>query len=173
MRLARAARRLPVACAASFIGTLPFALLNYWLVKNWPTYVSPAVADRLYLLRMLALILWEAPLATAAATRYLGQSMFFTNPTARRIASDVKRSLPQLILYQVLLRGLWILPAVLFDWSIILVFLWLIPLLVYPYLNEVILLEQNPISARSGRITTWRAARCCMADRAGACSFAG
>jgi hypothetical protein len=154
LRLARA-EALPWL-AASVVGTLPFAVLNYWLLANWPTFGHTTAANELYLLRMTALIVWELPLATAAATMYLGQSMFFTQPNARRIAGDVYRTLPQLILFQVVLRGLWILPALLADWSIVLVLLWLIPYLFFPYLNEVILLERNPLAARNGRITTWR-----------------
>jgi hypothetical protein len=156
LRLARA-EALPWL-AASIIGTLPFALLNYWLLENWPTYDygRPDAAGGVYILRLVGLTLWELPLATAAATTYLGQSMFFTKPTARRIAGDVYRAMPQLSLFQVVLRGLWILPALMADWSVVLMLLWLVPYLLYPYLNEVILLERNPLAARHGRITTWR-----------------
>ena len=57
------------------------------------------------------------------------------------------RALPQLFLFQVLLRALFI-PLVL---------TWFVPFAVWPYLNEVILLERNPLRRhRRGQMTTFR-----------------
>ena len=80
-----------------------------------------------YMLLMVLLVVWEIPLITAPMTLYLGQATFQERPAARQIAWEFLGSLGQLILYQVLLR---------------------VPLLAWPYLNEVILLERNPMIAR-------------------------
>ena len=146
----------------SMIGAVPFALLNAWLLSLFgPTYTF-AGADVVmhvsnpaeYIYRLVILTVWEMPLAAAPLTRYFGHALFLDRPNASRIARELRDSLPQLILYQVLLRGLLILPA-LIDWrAFFLIFLWLIPYVRSPYLNEIILLERNPFSARPGRITT-------------------
>lgn len=135
-------RLLPVLGAAA-IGIIPFALLNYWLtselaemlldeeleseelVGNWIGY--------LFLLAML--VLWETPLATAPLTLYLGQITFTQKFEARRAAGEFVRSLPQLIVLQVIVRGL-LLP---------LMFTWFFPFVLWPYLNEIILLERGPL----------------------------
>lgn len=77
-----------------------------------------------YMLIVLLLIFLEMPVATAATTLYLGQAMFSGQPDARRIWREFRQSLPQLLVLQSLL-------------------------LLYPYLNEVILLERNPMRAES------------------------
>jgi hypothetical protein len=61
------------------------------------------------------------------------------------VARDFWRSLPQLLLFQVLLRSL----------MIPLVVTWFVPFAVWPYLNEVILLERNPLRARAGGLSTY------------------
>jgi hypothetical protein len=80
-----------------------------------------------YWLLLLLLIFVEVPLATAPATLYLGQAVFAERPEMRRVFRDFLQSLPQLLIYQGLLR--------------VFVFRWL-------YLNEVILLERNPMRRR-------------------------
>jgi hypothetical protein len=98
----------------------------------------------------------EMPLAAAPLTRYFGHALFLDRPNASRIARELRGSLPQLIIYQVLMRGLCILP-VMIDWRAFpLLLLWLIPFVRSPYLNEIILLERNPLSPRPARITTNR-----------------
>ena len=82
-------------------------------------------------------ILFELPTASALLTLYLGQAMFLESPSPRRIFSEFSHSLPQLFVFQMLLRGLLIVACI-------------FPLLLYyvgsPYLNEIILLERNKIS---------------------------
>jgi hypothetical protein len=81
------------------------------------------------------LVILEIPLATSFATLYLGKALFEETPGARQIFRDFFSSLPQLLLFQVLLR------SVLIPW----VLTWFVPFAVWPYLNEVILLERNPL----------------------------
>jgi hypothetical protein len=52
--------------------------------------------------------------------------------------------LPQLVVLQVLLRTVLIFP----------VMTWVVPYGIWPYLNEVILLERNPLLSRQGNVST-------------------
>jgi hypothetical protein len=121
------------------VGILPMFLLNAYLFSDMAEgdIEFPEMLPQFFLLVMV--ILWEIPLATAPATLYLGQVVFEERPSAPRIASDFVRSLPQLIFYQVLVRAVLIWPII--TW------LWLFTQ--YAFLNEVILLERNPMRQRS------------------------
>ena len=146
------ARPLAVSLAA---GIVPAALLNTWLLNGLveslleidATFnVGELVASLVAFFMLLAmLVILEIPLATAFATLYLGKALFEQTPSARQIVVDFLRSLPQLFLFQVLLRSLFI-PFVL---------TWFVPFAVWPYLNEVILLERNPLRRRgAGSLNT-------------------
>lgn len=97
-----------------------------------------------YLYLMLLMVVFETPLATAPLTIYLGQTMFQDRPTGRQVAADFWRALPQLLWYQFFLRGCWC----------ILQFTAIVPYWWAPYLNEIILLEKNPLRARLHRGVT-------------------
>lgn len=154
----------PLAVAL-LVGILPFALLNAWLLPHVVPPVlesevpedAPQVVQLLwnapkgYLWWMLVFAVWEMPLATAPATLLLGQSLFSERLEAGRVWRSFLAALPQLLVYQVLLRGLLVLPGLL----ILPVFLWFIPFSFWAYLNEIILLERNPMRAgRSRGVTT-------------------
>jgi hypothetical protein len=113
------------------LGIAPFAVLNYWLLAGYIEADFEWQSPVPYLFYMLVLIFWEVPLATAPATLYLGQTMFSEEVRPRKIAGDLLESLPQLLWYQVLLRPVFALTR--------------------PFLNEVILLERNPM--RSGNVS--------------------
>ena len=96
---------------------------------------------------MLIAVLWELPLATAPATLCLGRALFNQPLEARQTARELAQSLPQLVFYQVLLRGL-LMATVAGSF---------VPFIINPYLNEVILLERNPFQEEGkGSISTWR-----------------
>lgn len=121
--------------AALAIGVLPLQLLNYWLLSGVLASEDLSVdPPALYLFWFIVLVIWELPLATAAMTLYLGQALFVEKPSPAAIAQSFWASLPQLILYQVVLRGLLSLMIV----------TWFVLFAMWPYLNEVILLERNP-----------------------------
>ncbi|MBI3469550.1 MAG: hypothetical protein HY000_41645 [Planctomycetes bacterium] len=136
---------------ASAAGAAPMILLNHWLladVVEWheeygldPDFWSSAVA---YVMLQGILIYLEMPVATAPATLFLGQAMFLEKPSGWQIARDLFRSLPQLLLCQVLLRGLFV----------FLFITMIIPFAAWPYLNEIILLERNRLFRRSPSGTT-------------------
>ncbi len=122
--------------AALTAGIVPVFLLNGWLI-GWLVPPRVEAAPWGYLVLMTLLVIWELPLATAPATLYLGQVMFTERAALRQLVGDFFRSLPQMLLYQVLLR------PVMFAFR--------------PYASEVILLERNPLRAqRRGQMTTWQ-----------------
>jgi hypothetical protein len=122
-----------LALAAGFA---PFVLLNALLLNSLAAAKDGGTLFA-FLALMLMAVLLELPLAAAPATVCLGRALFNQPMNARQIARDVLRSLPQLILYQVLFRG----------FLIATVALCFVPFVATPYLNEVILLERNPYRA--------------------------
>ncbi len=129
-------RRHALALAATFLATaLPLAIFNYWCLGS---YINEFDADEVpsadYFYMLLALLIWELPLAAAPTTLYLGQVLFTEQPSVSRLCKDLLASLPQLILFQIVLRGM--LCLIFLTWPIL---FW-----VWPYLNEIILLERNP-----------------------------
>jgi hypothetical protein len=84
------------------------------------------------------------PIATAPTTLFLGQAMFLESPGPWQIVRDFLRSLPQLFFCQVVLRAIFL---ILFVTAII-------PFVVWPYLNEIILLERNRLFRRKASGTS-------------------
>ena len=132
------------------VGAVPAMALNGLLLwglvdpdwsPEWPlTYLS----------FMALLVVWEAPMATAFITLYLGEATFGNQPGPRQIASAFRRALPQLLWYQIVVRAVLTAP-----WLT-----WLVLYTGWPYLNEVILLERNPMTTpRQDGVTTWRRTR--------------
>jgi hypothetical protein len=133
--------------ATLLLGVAPAMLFNAWLLSGFANPGFDEPFPTLYMIFMLLLVLWELPLATSLATLYLGEAVFLERPQTKTIARNFFRSLPQLLWYQVFLRA-FLIP---------LVVTWFIPFAIWPYLNEVILLERNPFrSRRPGQITSFR-----------------
>ncbi len=124
---------------AMLIGIGPLAILNALLLNRAAQVPKSGEPPWLFLILMLFVVLWELPLATAAATICLGRALFNRSLEARQIAWEFIQSLPQLLVYQVLLRGL----------ALATVAGSVVPLIGNPYLNEVILLERNPMEAQA------------------------
>lgn len=128
-------------------GVAPAMALNAWLLAGYAEPGGDEPFPVFYLWAMLMLVVWETPLVTAPMTLLLGEALFTNRPRPGKIARDFLRSLPQLILYQVVIRGL-MLP---------LVITWFVLFANWPYLSEVILLERNPLwRRRRGQMTTYR-----------------
>ena len=130
--------------ASALAGIVPLALVNHVLLNS-------ASGDSFYEENWgltwywsVLLVMIEAPLATAPLTLYLGQALFVDKPKAGRIARDFLSCLPQLLVLQVLLRAVLIVPVI----------TWIVPYVLWPFLNEVILLERNPLVGRPGQIST-------------------
>jgi len=125
LRLIRAyAGPLALALAA---GATPFFLFNAWLLADLAQRDFVFGIPTAYMLAVAALVFLETPLATAPALLYLGQAVFTTRPSYPHIARQLAGSLGQLLLYQLLLRPL---------------------MLTQPYINQVILLERNPLRSK-------------------------
>ena len=146
LRVVRA-HALPLFLAA-LAGCVPLALFNAWLLSDKGSRIDFDInGPGEYLFQLLLLWFWQMPLAAAPITLLLGQVMFQQQPDARRIAKEFWQSLPQLVLFQVILRGV-LTPLVITA---------LIPLVGWPYMNEVILLERNPLFRRKSQgLSTYR-----------------
>jgi len=121
------ARPLTLALAA---GVLPAMVFNGWLLAGYAQEDYEIGVPVSYIFWMLVLVLFEAPLVTAPVTLYLGRAVFTERPSLGELAGSLLERLPQLLLFQGLLRPFY-----------------------FPrrYLNEVILLDRNPLVARDPR----------------------
>ncbi|NQU24140.1 MAG: hypothetical protein HQ567_22890 [Candidatus Nealsonbacteria bacterium] len=145
----------PLAAALA-VGVVPTACFNAWLlsgyIADYPPLELPFPPFEFdipltYLWYMFWLVIFEAALATAPATLFLGESLFMEKPQLKQIARRLLGSLPQLIVYQLILRAI----------LVVMVFTWFVLYAAWPYLNEVILLERNPMRRnRQGRMSTYR-----------------
>jgi hypothetical protein len=125
-------------------GILPAIGLNVMVIQAiYPDAFQENASTSAYYLAMI-LVMIEAPLATAPITLYLGHALFVEKPRPGQVARGFVACLPQMLLLQVLLRTVFIVP----------VLTWIIPYALWPYLNEVILLERNPLSGRAGQTST-------------------
>lgn len=138
---------------ASAAGIFPAMALNALLLQSLGITTEADFQTGLpgrYLWWMSQLVIWEIPLATAPITLCLGQALFADRPQFARLGRSFLGSLPQMLLYQVILRGLLV------PWVVT----WFLVFAVWPYLSEVILLERNPMRrGRPGQMTTYRRAR--------------
>jgi hypothetical protein len=126
------------------VGVVPAVLVNL-VILNY-LHAAPLEEGAGFAAAATAalLVMIEAPLVTAPLTLYLGQVMFLERPGAREIARQFAGCLPQLVLLQLLVRSALVLP----------IMTWIIPYVLWPYLNEVILLERNPLVGRPGQLST-------------------
>ncbi|REK06805.1 MAG: hypothetical protein DWQ37_22455 [Planctomycetota bacterium] len=133
-------------CVLAAWGVLPLVAMNYAMLYVLLSGDLSEEATFEMVWWSLVAVLFEAPLATAPVTLYLGQALFDAHPSGRKVARDLLACLPQLFLFQFLLRGL----------LFVMVLSAVIPYALWPYLNEVILLERNPLSARGGQLSTMK-----------------
>ncbi len=110
------------------VGVTPLFLLNMWLLADFRFYDFVWGFPLSYMVLTTLLVFFEMPVATAPLTLFLGQAVFLPRPDRKALLRDLRGSIPQLVWYQIVLR-----PFSLFS----------------PYLNEVILLERNPLRAKS------------------------
>ncbi|MDA7979257.1 MAG: hypothetical protein MPJ50_10880 [Pirellulales bacterium] len=133
------------------LGAAPWFVFNFWVLKPYaPHDVSSdsSFASDLfeYYAMMACLLVWELPMASAFATRYLGLALFVDRPRLGNVFVDVFKSLPQLVIVQLVLRGILTLFCV----------TWLVMFWLWPHMNEIILLERNPLfRGRSQPISTF------------------
>ena len=131
-----------------------------WSATDWAKRIYYMLPWR-YPFDMALLVFIEAPLASVFVTAYLGEAVFMQKPTFRQVLGTVLRHSPGLILCQLLIRGIlpaWVLVGMMdrYGNNNVGIEVWLWFLAIYsalfralrPYINEIILLEKNPIRAR-------------------------
>ena len=139
--------------------------LYEWSAPDWAKRIYTMLPWR-YLFDMALLVFIEAPLASVFVTAYLGEAVFMQKPTFRQVLGTVLRHSPGLILCQLLIRGIlpaWVLVGMMDRYgNNVGIEVWLWFLAIYsalfralrPYINEIILLEKNPIRARGASTIT-------------------
>jgi hypothetical protein len=155
-----------IVCA--LLAIVPLAIINELLV-GWMVSIDDegTVAWFRYLWAMTVLVFLESQLAAVFIVAYLGPAVFMEQRTIRQIAGDVLRQAFPILLCQGILRGVlaaWILFLLTERYEangwiegfwIVVVCLFAIAMRTFrPYINEIILLEKNPLLAgKSGAIT--------------------
>ena len=145
------------------VGVIPFAILNRFLV-GWVIEDLNGYTFTQYAYLMTLLIYIEAQLATTAATAFLGDAMFLRPPTVRDVLKTLSTLSGRLFFTVGIMRGVF--PAIavvillradefpcVLALSVIAGYAGLIQA-VRPYLNEIILLERNPLWSRDKRTIT-------------------
>ena len=160
------------------VGSLPFALLNAWLVGWIPFAADPDMhpdehfqENLRYYSDSIFLVFLQAPLATSLMTAYLGQAVFLPRPTLRGVFRDLRQTWTKLIWCQGILRFSLLGTLSLFwltrnsEYQPVIEGLLLlggacwIALIrsMRPFLCEVIVLERNPLFSRQkGSMTVGR-----------------
>jgi len=155
------------------LGAAPFAILNY-LAVGWMLDIDPRDYDDVavvgYKIRhyfwMISLITIEAPLATVFITRFLGDYVFLGKFSVLVVIRDVFQRIVSLLYAQGLVRGglLSIFLVMMIDKDDELYFAEvlfacllmgnLLARAVRPYINELLVLERNPLfRPRPGQLT--------------------
>lgn len=160
-------------CLAMLIGALPWAIANFLLIY----WMLPSDLDTAelayqagyyprYIWTMAVLVTIEAPLASSLATVYLGKALFVEQPSITEAIREVIPMTSRLTWYHLFLRG--ILPAIclviiidrdqMFSGSEVLLLLLFMAVVLRrataPFLNEIILLERNPLRSNDPSVVT-------------------
>mgnify|MGYP007059416068 CR=1 FL=1 len=145
------------------IGIVPLAVFN-WFALQWLVDDLTGWGFARYAWLMILLVFIETPIATAAATLFLGDAMFLEPPTVRNVLKSLWSLSGKLFLTQGLLRG--VIPAMgvaltlgpdrwLADVVLPMIAAYLVIMrAVRPFVNEIILLERNPLWSRDKRTIT-------------------
>ncbi len=142
------------------LGVAPLMLLNWWLV-GWMAELEMRETFPLrYEWCMALLVYLEAPLASVFASVWIGEAMFQQRPGWRGVLRSVAAAWRSLLVCHVLLRGIglaWLCLALLPAYSELSpIDLLLLPMLALyalvfrtlrPFINEIVLLEKNPLIA--------------------------
>ncbi len=146
---------------AFLLGMAPLMVLNQLLI-GWIADVNyDETFPFRYVWTMTLLVFIEAPLASLFATSYLGQSVFLERPRIWQVVKDVAKLSPRILWCQLIVRGIapaCLLALVIHDYSdsTLFVEVLLLPGLalyaailrsIRPFMNEIILLERNPLRA--------------------------
>ena len=156
---------------AFFVGAAPFMVLNHLLLYELADldfsegYASVEETPRLFgfLFFMGQLVFLESQIAGVLATKYLGEAVFFQSSKLTTMIKDVASMAGSLLWCQGVMRGVGL--AFLLAWwgqesRAGLVLLTLLTLVMAvsrslrPFLNEIILLERNPLRSSQKHMIT-------------------
>jgi len=151
------------------MGVIPLMVINH-LLLDWMLLAADNELDYpfRFVYNMTLLVFIEAPLASIFASSYLGQVVFLDRPRLRDVVVDVGKMFPRIVWCQLLVRGIAPAWLVLFSldrygefngWleGFVLVALALgagILRALRPFINEIVLLERNPLSSKNKRVMT-------------------
>ncbi|MBC8872467.1 MAG: hypothetical protein H8E44_23795 [Planctomycetes bacterium] len=151
------------------MGVIPLMVINH-LLLDWMLLAADNELDYpfRFVYNMTLLVFIEAPLASIFASSYLGQVVFLDRPRLRDVVVDVGKMFPRIVWCQLLVRGIAPAWLVLFSldrygefngWleGFVLVALALgagIFRALRPFINEIVLLERNPLSSKNKRVMT-------------------
>lgn len=155
--------------AAMLLGVVPLMAVNYLLLGWMAGPLDPEAGLPWRFIYHLALQIYlQAPLAGVFATAYLGQAVFLEEPRLREVIRDVVRMLPRIAWCHLLVRGVaagWVLllmiqregeyePAVEGFLLLSLVGYASFVRALRPFINEIVLLERNPLTTKDHRLMT-------------------
>jgi hypothetical protein len=151
------------------MGVIPLMIVNYALI-GW---MMGDIDNELdypfrFVWHVTVLAFIQAPLASVFASAYLGQAVFLHRPRVRDVIYDVGKMFPRVIACQVLIRGVaanWLLLLAVDrhgDFDVFLEVFLLLLLVGYsaairafrPFVNEIVLLERNPLTSRDRNVLT-------------------
>jgi hypothetical protein len=155
--------------AAMLLGVVPLMVANYlllgWMAGPWD---DEAGLPWRFIYHLSLQIYLQAPLAGIFATAYLGDAVFLEEPRLRDVIRHVVRMLPRIAWCHLLVRGVaagWVLlltverdaefdPAV--EGFLLLSLVGYASLLraFRPFINEIVLLERNPLRSQDKRVKT-------------------
>ncbi|MFO7907134.1 MAG: hypothetical protein ACQESR_12115 [Planctomycetota bacterium] len=162
-------------CITLFMGAFPWAILNHLLLRwmlpgevNVLDSMEPLGGHVRYLWTMIVLVGIQAPMASSFSTMYLGKALFVERPRLWDTVSDVLRMLPRLTWFHVFLRGILLAiclviaidrnsPFSMAETLLLLLFAAvMLRRATCPFLNEIILLERNPVGSKKPGVVTIR-----------------
>ncbi|WP_254510395.1 hypothetical protein [Anatilimnocola floriformis] len=155
----------------SLLAIVPLAAINA-LLLNWMAdgldFTEPNEWPVRYAWTMAVFIYFEAPLASVFVVAYLGPAVFMENPRIKQVVWDALKQYPAIFICQFLFRAvlpIWLLalafdrfePNFLLEFGLIV--LLMIPYVTImrafrPYINEIIVLEKNPLRSKNPQVIT-------------------
>lgn len=148
------------------LGVIPAMIMNHFLIGWMSDVVYDDQFPYGYMWSMMLLVFIEAPLVSIFATCYLGQAVFQERPSIRRVFADVARLWSNVFWYQMIVR---VVAPVLILFSLTRINEFIVPVYfcivglvglnaiirsVRPFINEIIVLERNPLRSRDPNTQT-------------------
>ena len=161
----------PLFCCTVIL-VIPFAVFNWWVTHPIVALDNTAESNWRCIWYMSQLVFLEAPLATIITTLFLGRVMFLQEVSYRSLIKESWHFLGRILWSQLIVRGGLLLFVFVFyfpidesllDSEMLLLMLCIGTVVIRasrPFVNEIILLERNPIrSKEEGVITVGRRSR--------------